>query len=107
MAEAVGATIGRSDAAAAVRFDHIAAEFAEPLRTIPNALQRECVTYRDVLNARGMERAKQLLVTKPQSIAEFALRSGYSYQSQFQLAYAGIMRTMPNRCRNAMRMDAG
>jgi AraC-like DNA-binding protein len=69
--------------------------------TLQRALAAEHVSDRDLLRHARIDRAARLLTETEQSIAEIALRAGYSDQANFHRAFADIMHMTPGQYRAA------
>jgi AraC-like DNA-binding protein len=80
-----------------------AAEFGLPSRTLQYALQDEGVSYRDIVLGLRMRRARQLLASTEETLAEVALRTGYTDASNFHRAFLSLNGMTPGGFREASR----
>jgi len=95
------------DAEGEAELSIVASDLGLTQRTVQRALNAEGVSYRDLLRHTRIARARVLLATTGQPIAEVALRSGYSDQANFHRAFAAVTGMTPNRYRLAARgLDA-
>ncbi len=78
-----------------------AAEFGLPRRTLQYALRREGVTFREILQGGRVRRAQRLLATTEATLAEVALRVGYTNPSNFHRAFLALTGMTPG-CFRAM-----
>ncbi len=91
------------DSAAEADLALVAGDLGLTQRSLQRALHAEGASYRDLLRRARIDRARALLSTTGQPIAEIALRSGYSDQANFHRAFAAITGTTPQRYRRAAR----
>ncbi len=84
----------------------IAADMSLPRRTLQHALRSEGVTYREIVGALCVRRAKQLLANSDAPLAEVALRAGYTNPSNFSRAFARLTGMTPGRFRATVRSGA-
>ncbi len=84
----------------------IGAEIGLPPRTLQHALRSEGVTYREIARALRMRRARQLLATTQEPLAEVALRVGYTDPSNFHRAFVSQTGMTPGRFRDTTRRHA-
>lgn len=81
----------------------IAADIGMPGRTLQHALRKEGVSYRELVGSFRLRRALLLLATTRKSVAEVALRAGYSEPSSFIRAFLSQTGMTPRRFREASR----
>lgn len=101
MVSAVTAALALAEDAPAAGIDSTAHAMGLHRHALQRALAAEHVSYRDLLRHVRIERAAQLLGKTDQSLAEIALRAGYSDQANFHRAFVTIMGTTPARYRFA------
>ena len=106
MVEAIQADFTLRREEAPLGLGAVARELGASRRTIQRLLDAEGVSYRDLLRHARMERARALLTDTRQSIAEIALRSGYSDQSNFHRAFTASTGMTPRRFRQALQSAA-
>lgn len=99
MADAVMAALALDDDLPAVGVGNTAAAIGLPSRTLQHALQREGISYRDILRGMRIRRAQQLLATTEQPLAEVSLRAGYTDASNFHRAFVKLTGMTPGRFR--------
>ncbi len=103
MAEAVLVALELHDDLPPAGIEIAAAEIGLPRRTLQYALRSEGVSYREIARALRMRRARQLLASTEQPLAEVALRAGYSDPSNFHRAFLSQTAMTPGRFREALR----
>jgi AraC-like DNA-binding protein len=81
------------------------ADLGLPRRTLQRALHGEGVSYREIVVGLCLRRAQQLLASTDAPLAEVALRSGYTDQSNFHRAFLRLTGMTPGRFRLAGRSD--
>ena len=99
MAEAVLVALELHDDLPRAGIGITATEIGLPRRTLQHALQNEGVSYRDIVLERRMRRAGQLLSTTGKTLAEVAMRAGYSNPSNFHRAFLSLTGMTPRRFR--------
>jgi AraC-like DNA-binding protein len=83
-----------------------AAEFGLPRRTLQHALHCEGASYRDIVRGLRLRRAMRLLATTDMTLAEVALRSGYTDSSNFSRAFLSLSGVTPGQFRATARSGA-
>jgi len=99
MAEAVLVALELHDDLPRAGIGITATEIGLPRRTLQHALQNEGVSYRDIVLELRMRRAGQLLSTTGKTLAEVAMRAGYSNPSNFHRAFLSLTGMTPRRFR--------
>jgi AraC-like DNA-binding protein len=82
-----------------------AADLGLPRRTLQRALRGDGVSYREIVCGLSLRRAQQLLASTDAPLAEVALRSGYTDQSNFHRAFLRLTGMTPLRFRLAAQSD--
>ncbi len=80
-----------------------AAEFGLSRRTLQAALRHEGATYREIIRGVRLRRAMQLLATTDMTLAEVALRAGYTDPSNFSRAFQSLCGVTPGQFRATAR----
>jgi len=106
MTEAISADLRlrmAGDAEGEAELSIVASDLGLTQRTVQRALNAEGVSYRDLLRQTRIARARVLLATTAQPIAEVAFRSGYSDQANFHRAFSAVTGMTPTRYRRTAR----